>query len=208
MIHLNHRNSLSENAYETQIQQLQHNSDYQSSICSTKQQKQQSLIPSDDNCPSWDDWSSSACTKTCGDGELIFTRNCNRKNKQVDSELCRKEYPADQEDKKIVSWGVWTECSKTCGSGERIRTRDCPANLCREESSQTESCFRKRYCPFDSWGAWSSCSRTCGTGKRTRTRECPSNLCGEESSQTEKCHKQYCVKWTGLLKSMIHICII
>ena len=126
---------------------------YQSSICSTKLQKQQALIPSNDNCPFWEDWSNSACSnKTCGDGELIFTRNCIRQNKKVDRELCRKEYPFNQEDKKIVSWGAWSECSKTCGTGER-----------------------------------------------TRTRECPSNFCSGESSQNEKCHKEYCVKWTGIL---------
>ena len=129
---------------------------YQSSICSNKLQKQQALI-SDDNCPFWGDWSNSACSnKTCGDGELIFTRNCFRQNKKVDRELCRKEYPFNQEDKKIVSWGAWSECSKTCGTGER-----------------------------------------------TRSRECPSNFCSGESSQNEKCHKEYCVKWTGIMKSFL-----
>ena len=94
---------LSENDYETRIQQLQNDSDYQSSICYTKQQKQQLLIPSDDNCPSWDDWSSSACTKTCGSGERIFSRNCFQHNKKIDNGLCKKEFPADQEDKMIKS---------------------------------------------------------------------------------------------------------
>ena len=134
------------------------------SACSTNQQKAQALI-SDDNCPFWDEWSSGACSETCGSGKKVLTRNCIRKNEPVDSEMCRKEYPAStQEDNKIESciektfcdfdsWASWSRCSKTCGSGKRTRNRDCPSNSCSGEPSQTELC-NTQVC-LSQWSSWS-----------------------------------------------------
>ena len=134
-------------------------------------QKTQALI-SDDNCPFWDDWTSGACSKTCGSGEKIVTRNCIQQNQQVDSELCRKEYPAlNQNDTRTEScvnetfcdfdlWMKWSDCSKTCGGGKRTRNRDCPSNSCSGESSQTELC-NTQVC-ISQWSSWervSECSK-------------------------------------------------
>ena len=152
-----------EKEYDLRIQQVQDESVVQTSICSTNLQKTQSLI-SDDNCPFWDDWISGQCSKTCGSGVKIVTRNCIQQNEQVDSELCRKEHPAlIQEDKKTEScieetfcqfdpWRQWSDCTETCGGGKRTRNRDCPSDSCSGESSQTELC-NTQVC-ISQWSSW------------------------------------------------------
>ena len=110
---------ISEKEYDLRIQ---HENVLQASNCLSNLKKIQILI-SDDNCPFWDDWISGPCSKTSGSGEKLVTRQCIQQNELVDSELCRKEHPAsNQEDKKIEScteetfcqfdvWGQWSDCT-------------------------------------------------------------------------------------------------
>ena len=177
-----------ESKYDLRIKQVQDESVVQTSICSTNLQKTQALI-SDDNCPFWGDWTSGACSKTCGSGKKIVTRYCIQHNEKVDNALCKKEFPAaNQEDEKIEScidetfcqfdrWGQWSDCSETCGGGKKIRYRDCPSNSCIGESSQTELCNTETC--LSQWSSWSQ------TGECSKTEF--QFLCFVESSLTLNC---------------------
>ncbi|XP_065653619.1 uncharacterized protein LOC136080639 isoform X2 [Hydra vulgaris] len=91
----------------------------------------------------WNDWSTwSACNVTCGNGFMIRTRLCSRKNNA--SELCignntdiQKCFNDTTCEESWSSWSNWSTCSNTTGFGQKNRTRLC------ENKTSIEKCVGK-----------------------------------------------------------------
>ncbi|XP_078491513.1 thrombospondin type-1 domain-containing protein 7A isoform X1 [Ciona intestinalis] len=157
----------------------------------------------------WTGWG--MCSKTCGAGEFIRTRNITR-NAAHGAPSC----PALQQTQVcnirkcpvpcIVSdWNDWSACSKSCGEGESIRSR----NITRHPAHGAPSCpvlhesnsCHIRPCPVpcevSGWTAWDACSKTCGEGVSNRTRNITNHPAHGGRScpdlqQTKVCHIRKC----------------
>ncbi|XP_046546208.1 uncharacterized protein LOC124256280 [Haliotis rubra] len=146
--------------------------------------------PIDGNWSEWGNWS--ACSVTCGSGNLTRSRSCTEPAPQFNGTDCVGVAEEAQScDTGVLcpvdgNWGVWTPwsvCSVTCSSGSRERSRLCdnPAAAnggadCVGQANETESCNTGVSCPvdggFQSWTLWSACSVTCENGTQTRSRDC------------------------------------
>lgn len=130
-------------------------------------------------------WSNaSTCTRTCGHGRSIRTREVKTKPLHGgkacpvlrESSSCNtQKCPVDCVERQ---WGKWTRCSRTCGTGNQLRTRDImqPAMYGGRPCGdliQHQECS-DHPCPVDCrlapWSAWTKCSRPCGGGQQTRSR--------------------------------------
>ena len=132
--------------------------------CSTSFRKRNVDI-SDTNCPYWGEWVAGHCSKSCGSGMKLITRNCYQNNTEVDVSLCQREY-SDQQiyeknehctDETFCSfepWGSWNRCDKTCGSGTQRRWRKCPSNSCSGSDNEKRIC-NTRKC-VSQWSSWTS----------------------------------------------------
>ncbi|XP_033759819.1 coadhesin-like [Pecten maximus] len=118
----------------------------------------------------WLEWSD--CSKTCGEGVKIRTRNCdnsaggecigdNSETKDCQDWVC---YDA---------WGDWSECSFTCGSGIRTRERTC-------EEVQTGQRCGWHYPTFKA-------QKTC-----TNPAPCESDFCESRSASCSYSHPTRC----------------
>ena len=140
-------------------------------------------------------WSNfSSCSKSCGNGTQIRTRNCSNPSPKHGGRNCSLLGPLKEVRSCNVfpcpvhgnysSWTNFSSCSKSCGNGTKVRTRNCsnpsPRHGGRNCSSlrpskEVRSC-NVFPCPIDgnysSWTNFTSCSRSCGNGTVTRTRSC------------------------------------
>uniref|UniRef100_A0A3Q2CI69 Uncharacterized protein n=1 Tax=Cyprinodon variegatus TaxID=28743 RepID=A0A3Q2CI69_CYPVA len=126
----------------------------------------------------WSPWS--ACTTTCGEGNITRIRLCNnpppskggkgctgntRETKPCNNTLC----PADG---NWGLWSPWSACTTTCGEGNITRIRLCnnpPPSKggkgCTGNTRETKPC-NNTLCPvtggWTAWNEWSQCSTSCG----------------------------------------------
>nr|XP_039272368.1 coadhesin-like isoform X1 [Styela clava] len=118
-------------------------------------------------CPEpsiWGPWTKFApCTKSCGTGVKVRTRNCksktcrgpNTQRGDCKTQLCEAASVWGE-------WGKFSPCSKSCGTGMKVRTRECKSRTClRGPSKQVGNC-KEIPCPGD----WSECTKSCGIGTR------------------------------------------
>ena len=155
-------------------------------------------------CPElgpWSDWS--ICTKTCGGGKKMRTRDCGivperslttykhnnpclkplKETFDCNSQLCPK----------LTEWSEWTSCSETCGGGFRRKTRRCIKdpesfryrkklefdNPCKKALEVIEQC-NGHPCPeWSEWGEWTTCSKSCAGGTRRKFRQCVDKVDGQ-----------------------------
>jgi len=110
----------------------------------------------------WGTWTSyGKCSKTCGAGTQIRSRDCNNPSPAFNGATCSgsgsQSRPCKVKECPINGgWGTWTsygKCSKSCGAGTKIRNRDCnnpsPAfngATCSGSGSQSKHCIVKT-CP-------------------------------------------------------------
>ena len=140
-------------------------------------------------------WSKfSPCSKVCGGGVQLRTRNCSNPvpkhggkdctvwGHSTEMQVCNRHNC--QIDGGFSSWSEFTECTKTCGNGIKTRARNCSNPLpqygginCSHLGPALEAlqCNTQK-CPIDGnysvWSGWSACSFTCGVGKKQRERTC------------------------------------
>lgn len=151
-----------------------------------------------------------SCTKSCGSGTQIRTRNVFRAAQfggvacGALKGTCTCNDQACPVDCRVGEWGEWSQCSKTCGSGSQTRLRalvqpsnggvKCPSNYASRTCS-TSPCPVN--CLQSGWNSWSSCTKTCGSGSQTRSRsvlvaaDYGGRACSL-SSQTLSCNTQEC----------------
>eukprot|EP00930_Biecheleria_cincta_P099272 TRINITY_DN90909_c0_g1_i1.p1 TRINITY_DN90909_c0_g1~~TRINITY_DN90909_c0_g1_i1.p1 ORF type:complete len:1250 (-),score=93.25 TRINITY_DN90909_c0_g1_i1:232-3981(-) len=151
---------------------------FEETICNVE------LCPVDCEWGSWSDWS--GCSKSCGRGQRIATRNvmqqmsaggqvCKGSNSKVDS--CNEwDCPVDC---IWDSWSQWSICTRHCGTGVTQRMRNtsrvehngghpCSGPAQEENSCNVDPCPVP--CRWGQWSPWSPCSRTCGGGSTNRVR--------------------------------------
>ncbi|XP_013408767.1 coadhesin [Lingula anatina] len=181
----------------------------------------QSQVCKTQPCPvdgGWGAWSGySTCSKTCGNGRLVRSRECNNPAPQHGGQECTgmhkqkkrctlKKCPIDGD---WSLWTDWTPCSVTCGTGSHTRSRECVAprprfggRPCTGNDTDVLSCYVDIACPvnggWSSWSSWSTCEAPPCSGIRgvqLRFRACnnPSpklgglNCIGDATEQ-RKCH--------------------
>ena len=144
------------------------------------------------NYSSWSNFSS--CSKSCGNGTNIRTRNCSNPTPQHGGNNCSLIGPSVDVgacnvhpcpiDGGYTTWSEFTKCSTSCGRGTTQRTRNCtnpvPQYGGRNCSSfglnvDVKECYL-RPCPIDGgyseWTRFSKCTRSCNGGKKKRWRLC------------------------------------
>ncbi|KAI3365153.1 hypothetical protein L3Q82_010244, partial [Scortum barcoo] len=109
----------------------------------------------------WSPWS--ACTTTCGEGNITRVRLCNNPPPQKGGKGCtgsaRETQSCNNKPCPIAggwtSWSEWSLCSKSCGGGLLSRQRECsnpaPQNggkPCAGDAVDYEAC-NKQPCPID-----------------------------------------------------------
>jgi hypothetical protein len=178
-----------------------------------------------DECPedcvvaSWSTWS--ACSKTCGGGEMFKERTVT-KNPRFGGEEC----PHTRENRdcnmqscprhcEIGNWTAFTDCTKTCGAGTHTKTRNvtegafggvkCPPGTMKFNTSSCNVDYCPIDCEYSGWSFWDRCSHTCTeagsaeTGSHTRTRTITKQAehggvaCDDNSlTDTKDCDKTIC----------------
>ena len=161
---------------------------------------------------SWALWGD--CTKTCGSGSHVRTRNqtteqycggtCAGSAKEV-RECNKYTCPKHDGDCMWGFWSSWCACTKSCGGGYQSRTRHimkeaAPGGNCIGEGKITRVCNTgccPRDCVWAHWGYWSGCSygtgKSCGTGLKTRSRDyavevyCGGKACIGQNQMNETC---------------------
>ncbi|KAK3091663.1 hypothetical protein FSP39_021648, partial [Pinctada imbricata] len=131
----------------------------------------------------WSVWT--ACSKSCGSGIRLRTRNCKVKEKPCYGEVIQRQYCNTIDCPISGGWGdwqAWTPCSVTCRTGIQKRYRRCDSPLpqnggtCLGQAEKERKCKMKE-CKAESfsygeWEKWSKCSKECGMGTKTRKRSC------------------------------------
>eukprot|EP00095_Tigriopus_kingsejongensis_P008230 snap_masked-scaffold591_size129331-processed-gene-0.4 protein:Tk08230 transcript:snap_masked-scaffold591_size129331-processed-gene-0.4-mRNA-1 annotation:"SCO-spondin" len=162
------------------------------------------------NCPTWTEWTEfTDCSKTCGGGRRVKTRECNLPP-NIPAPALALFCPGDEkviEDcntgtcPKPTEWTEWGECSVSCGGGTRQKTRECvnfrdqDGNPCNENLVDEEPC-NEQPCPaWTEWTEWTSCTKTCDKGRRKRARDCvlfTRSDCPGEDEELEDCNPEPC----------------
>ncbi|XP_077867573.1 uncharacterized protein LOC144356754 [Saccoglossus kowalevskii] len=163
----------------------------------------------------WSEWYPGACSASCGNGTIAYTRECNNPAPQNGGADC---YGEAQKEEVCVSgvpcpvdggysdWGEWEECSLSCGVGHQTRSRLCDnpepeygGQNCQHLGSylQTQSC-NEQHCPVDggwgNWGEWGECTLDCADGVQVRLRLCdnPKPMYGGADCIGEDSMEQLC----------------
>ena len=169
----------------------------------------------DSPCPpgclvtSWTAWS--ACSETCGWGQILRTRHVNggaaKCGTPIDSKPCFLK--KCEVDCKMNAWTKWGACSSSCGpAGVRTRSRTVAVapkhgGLECGDKIETGSCQSSGNlcCPTDcvlkEWNDWGVCSEECGGGISQRKREVhkPAECGGKKCAavlQERKCNVKKC----------------
>lgn len=142
----------------------------------------------------WDDWSAySACSVTCGSGQMSRARNvrqigknggqlCDKKESMQVAACNTQPCPSNARDCLFSTWGEWHTCSVSCGIGTQLRTRmlmvdstegglPCNGLLQSFRDCNLGRCIPKPAiaCLWSIWSAWSACTSLCN-GHRERNR--------------------------------------
>jgi hypothetical protein len=153
----------------------------------------------------WELWT--ACSKTCGGGKRIRTRNVIVKAQfggkscgaLKQTQKCNKARCAI--DCVTSDWTKFSKCTRACGKGEMTRTRHivtrpmhggkaCGTRV-QHQFCNTQKCTVN--CAISAWGPYTGCSAKHGEGTKTRTRSiaAPAKFggkrCKESRSQVTKC---------------------
>ncbi|XP_044194009.1 thrombospondin-2-like [Thunnus albacares] len=112
----------------------------------------------------WGHWSPwSACTTTCGEGNITRVRLCNNPPPQKGGRACTGGAKEKQSCNNTLcpiaggwtTWSEWSQCSQSCGGGLLSRQRECsnPApqhggKPCAGDAMDYEAC-NKQECPLD-----------------------------------------------------------
>ncbi|XP_014325859.1 thrombospondin-2-like isoform X1 [Xiphophorus maculatus] len=115
----------------------------------------------DGNWGLWSPWS--ACTTSCGEGDITRVRMCNNPPPSKGAKGCkgnaRETKPCNNTVCPVAggwtAWSEWSQCSTSCGGGLISRRREClnpaPQNggkPCAGEAADYEAC-NKQPCPVD-----------------------------------------------------------
>lgn len=143
-------------------------SDYKVRFCCAKERT-----------PTWSPWSPwSKCTKTCGGGTKVRTRECEESN---NGRTCVGNWPGEVKKNSQQT----ADCSMLpCGS-KTIR------NITWLFSQFLDALFCCNCCTEDyawnPWGSWEKCLRTCGKDTTRRRRSCrPAEYGGKECPSRSK----------------------
>ncbi|XP_028403035.1 uncharacterized protein LOC114525803 isoform X3 [Dendronephthya gigantea] len=176
--------------------------------------KTSSVAPVDGGYTEWGNWS--ACSVTCGTGELVRRRECSNPAPAHGGKDCEEPLKETKECSASVmcsgdigfgEWSAWSSCSVTCGPGKKTRARKCSMadpgdSFCKGDTNETADC-NDAHCPvdggFSDWTAWSSCSKTCGTGLEKTMRSCNNptpqhggKICVGEEQLIRECEMATC----------------
>ena len=149
-------------------------------------------------CPihgGYSDWSNySDCTKSCGNGSQVRTRNCSNPEPKHGGRDCLS-LGSDTEiqycnthhcpiDGGYTQWTEFSMCTMSCGNGTRQRTRNCsnPKPMYGGQNCshlgpniEVKTC-NTNLCPihggYSEWSQYSECTKSCGNGLQNRTRNC------------------------------------
>lgn len=144
------------------------------------------------NFSSWSNFS--ICSKSCGNGTMIRTRQCSNPTPKHGGRNCSLFGPSKEVRScnshpcpihgNYSTWSSFSRCSKTCGNGTMTRSRNCtnpdPRHNGKNCSSLGPSIDIQPCnvfpCPIDGgytlWGNFTQCTLSCGIGTMYRTRNC------------------------------------
>jgi len=160
------------------------------------------------------DWVEGTCSKTCGRGFQVLTRQILvEPNQGIRCPPLRMVHSCGEarcpRDCRVSQWSGWSACSAECDGGLQERTRsalveprfggdECP-NLVDVQICNSKGCSQD--CILHQWSKWSACSRACdgGTQSRHRNVETPAVRDGncpaadaQERLEERPCNKQQC----------------
>ncbi|XP_022795623.1 uncharacterized protein LOC111334195 isoform X1 [Stylophora pistillata] len=146
------------------------------------------------NYSSWSNFS--RCSKSCGHGTMVRTRNCSNPTPKHGGKNCSllghsKEVRSCNAFPCPVhgcysTWSNFSACSKSCGNGTMSRFRNCTNPQPRYNGKNCSSLgapidvqpCNVFPCPvrggYTQWGNFTQCTLSCGNGTMYRTRNCSS----------------------------------
>eukprot|EP00931_Biecheleriopsis_adriatica_P049028 TRINITY_DN28353_c0_g1_i1.p1 TRINITY_DN28353_c0_g1~~TRINITY_DN28353_c0_g1_i1.p1 ORF type:complete len:1538 (+),score=223.45 TRINITY_DN28353_c0_g1_i1:91-4704(+) len=136
----------------------------------------------------WTAWS--MCSKTCGGGEHMRSREiithpkyggrrCDgalAELKECARNACGGPKPVDCQ---FGEWEAWSSCDKCNGERKRRRKitaypkyggQECEPKHTAEVGKCPRRCAGQKYCEWAEWKTWSECTVTCGLGGKRRRR--------------------------------------
>merc|ERR1712136_438814 len=159
-------------------------------------------------CPYWKKWKASKCSKSCGGGEKIYSRECETYGVDIEcSGINNITTKCNNHDCEGWSeWMEWGACSHSCGTGTQIRERTCEnGNIgwegCPEGDQEEPRPCNTQPCPYWSDYIFDECSVSCGEGTAIGRRICVDgndiSECPPGPTNTSKiCNTQECPKYT------------
>jgi len=163
------------------------------------------------------DWTAGPCSKPCGKGERILTRDV-LLNPSGDGAKCpatqSREYCNPQHcpvNCEMGEWGGWSACSAKCGGGVNERVRDIKTRSAHGgkpclEASEAQTCNPQSCdgdCELDeNWSSWSVCSKACDRGSTFQVKsvktpatglgKCPHHF-SKKRLRMKTCNTQACL---------------